>query len=322
MNNAIEITVIGRLLETGTVKASARNHKLISRFEIARWIDPSGRKNEWKARELALEMLTKRLNELLPSWQDDFAFLRSISRNPFDPSDIELISTLRRPVALREMINRRSWNATRGLGPKHHFRMAAEVTLTKDWVARFRPNLGLCGVADEGQIDFSGISSSLTECFLPERAWFKIREMSGILPRLVITCENIAAYVDLPVNQSIMVIYSPGADTEPAIKMLNILPSVPWVHFGDYDHEGIEIAKRISVETKRSLDLFVPQFAVEYLSSARDVKTPWGEIPNDPIFVELKHHRKRIFQEVFMLDERLAIELENLCISGVANEAQ
>ena len=69
-----------------------------------------------------------------------------------------------------------------------------------------------------------------------------------MLPRAVITCENLGAYIDLPANESTLVIYSPGADTEAAVALLKMFPAAQWMHFGDLDPEGVEISKRIAGE--------------------------------------------------------------------------
>lgn len=312
MINAIEITVLARLIETGVAKLSERNEPLIRRFETARWIDPGTRKNEWCARPDALPNLEFRLGALLPSWQQDFEFLRSIDRNPLDPRDIESLPALRRQVGVTGMLNRRTWNAAVGLGPKHQARLPAQTVLTKDWILRFRPNTGFCGVFAGKESHFCESDSVTTECMIPERAWMKFEEFSGVLPKAMVTCENLGAYIDLPVHESIMVIYSPGKDIEAASNIIKRLPGVPWVHFGDLDPEGIVIAESIAQEVHRKINMFVPSFVMDYLPG-QPVKTEWTHIPDLPIFVELKQTRKRIFQEVFLLDERLPDELAVIC---------
>ena len=76
--------------------------------------------------------------------------------------------------------------------------------------------------------------------------------------------------------------------------------------------EGIDIAKRIADESKKTLSLFIPFFAEDYLDAAKPVKTTWGDIPHIPLLLKLKEKKKRIFQEVFMLDERLKEALDRV----------
>lgn len=304
MKDSLQIATIARLLETGIIKKNDRNDFLIKRFETERLIDPSGRMNEWKARSQAAESFEAKLAVLLPAWREDFLFLRSINRNPFDPRDIESLPALRRRVTAMGLINRRNWNAASGLSPKHQSRMPSEAALTKDWGLRFRPNKGLQGRVSGELVNFSAIATVLTECFIPERGWMGLEGFSDILPTTIVTCENLGAYVDFPSHDSLMIIYSPGADIEPATKLLRMLPEALWVHFGDIDPEGVEIAENIARETGRNLNLFIPSFASEYLPG-RPVETHWGSIPETPIFAKLKKDKKRLFQEVFMLDDRL-----------------
>ena len=306
MIDAVEISVLARLVETGTIKVGVRNESIVRRLETARWIMPGKRKSEWLVRQENITHLKERLSELLPSWRKDLDFLRSIGRAPFNPSDIEAIPMLRRQTSAPvNMVNRRNWNAAVGLGPKHKAKMPAKGVLTKDWVLRFRPNNGLMGVYDKEIVDLAGMAAVWTECVIPERAWINFKLFSGVLPKVIITCENLGAYIDLPVSESTLVIFSPGADTEAAVALLKMLPTAAWMHFGDLDPEGIDIAKRIAGELKRDVKLLIPFFAEDYLDAAKPLETAWSEIPDIPLLVALKEKRKRIFQEVFMLDGRL-----------------
>jgi len=97
-------------------------------------------------------------------------------------------------------------------------------------------------------------------------------------------------------------------DTEAAVALLKMFPAAKWMHFGD--PEGIDIAKRIAGEACRDMNLLIPFFATDYLDAAKPVETAWGKIPDIPLLEALKEKKKRIFQEVFMLDRRLLEALE------------
>lgn len=314
MINSIEISALARLVETGAIKVGVKNDSLVRRFETARWIVLGVRKSEWVIRPDKKFCMEERLSILMPSWREDFSFLRSIGRDPYAPSDIEALPMLRRQrIVSGTMVNRRNWNAAAGLGPKHKAKVSAHASLTKDWVLRFRPNAGLVCKQSSGITDLAEMAVIWTECLIPERAWTGIQTFSGVLPAAVITCENLGAYIDLPVNDSTLVIYSPGADTESAVALLKLLPATSvWLHFGDLDPEGIDIAQRLSVETNRDMKLLIPFFAEDYIDAARPVETAWGDVPDIQLLRALKEKRKRIFQEVFMLDERLSDALESL----------
>lgn len=310
MSNALEIASLGRLVETGLIKRVGRNDQLLRRFETARWIEPTGRKDEWRPQGGARAYLEARLNEIASTWREDFQFLRSLERDPYDPRALEAMPALKRQKSVTGMLNRRNWNAAAGLGPKHEPQIAPTAVLTKDWVLRFRPNKGLRGVFADKEVDFHEMASTLTECVVPERLWLRFNGFMGEVPKLVVTCENLGAYVDLAVSDTTMVIYSPGADIEAAVALIRLLPkSSRWFHFGDIDPHGLEIAESLAKETARDLSLFIPSFAEEYLPG-RPVETPWHKTPDSPLFKELRRTRQRIFQEVFMLDNRLGQEID------------
>jgi hypothetical protein len=314
MTDALEISLLARLLETGEAKAGVRNRDLIQRLITACWIEPTLRRSIWAARPAAYVSMKERLAVLLPTWEQDFALLRRIDHSPFEPSDIAALPMLRRQISVTaEMINRRNWKAAAGLGPKHLAKLAAPALLTKDWVLRFRPNEGLAGIGEDGTLlDFTERARREYECAIPERGWMKVRGLCHIMPELVITCENIGAYIDLPVDSATLVIYAPGADIEAAVSLLRMLPKTPWLHFGDLDQEGVLIGHSMAAALGREVQLLVPSFAPDYLDAARPVKTAWGTEPTMPLFAQLRKNRKRIFQEVFMLDARLRTEIAEI----------
>lgn len=318
MSEALEIASLGRLLENGAIKLVARNGQLITRWRTARWIEPSGRKDEWRTRAEALSQIEERMSMLTPAWREDFAFLRSMALDPFDPRVLEALPVLRRQKAITGLINRRNWNAAAGLGPKHSPQIASTATLTRDWIVRFRPNDGLRALFGDRELDLYQMASLLTECALPERLWLRFRAFTGTPPTTIITCENLGAYVDLPLPPSAMAIYSPGADVEAAVALLNALPAARWIHFGDIDPDGLEIADTLGRETGRAVQFYVPSFAEEYLPG-RPTETPWKEVPDRQIFHELKRTQKRIFHEVFMLDSRLPNDLLELANANGVN---
>jgi len=310
MKDATEIACLARLLETGTIRAGRKNEALIHRFETARWVTLGSRKEEWVLRSGKAPDLENRLSILLPTWRLDFDLLRSIGRDHFDASDIAALPMLRRNInASGRMINRRNWNAAVGLGPKHKAKIPPQGSLTKDWVLRIRPNKGLMGLMDKAEVDLYSLASVWTECVIPERAWIVFGGFSGVIPQTIITCENLGAYIDFPAHETTLVVFSPGADTEAAIALLKMFPAAVWMHFGDLDPEGIDIAKRIAGEVGREISLLIPYFAHDYLDAAKPVETAWGEVPDIPLLLTLKEKKKRIFQEVFMLDGRLVESL-------------
>lgn len=308
MSNALEIASLGRLVETGLIRLADRNDHLLRRFETARWVEPTGRKGEWCVQSGAAAPLEERLCEIAPSWRADFQFLRSIEQDPYNPRAIEALPALKRQKTVSSMINRRNWNAAAGLGPKHEPQIAPTTRLTKDWALRFRPNKGLRGQFADSEVNLYEMASAMTECLIPERLWLRFGGFHGELPKLAVTCENLGAYIDLVIPDAAMAIYSPGSDIEAAAALIKHLPNARWLHFGDIDPDGLQIAKNLAGAAERKMNFFVPSFADEYLPG-RPVETPWRNVPDHHLFHELRRTQKRIFQEVFMLDSRLASEI-------------
>jgi hypothetical protein len=108
-----------------------------------------------------------------------------------------------------------------------------------------------------------------------------------------------------------MVLYSPGKDTVVAVELLNRIPSASWIHFGDIDPTGFQIAQQIANVTNRKLQFYIPSFAQDYLPG-ENLKGRWGDFEGHehPIVSELMKSNRRLFQEVFMLDSRLSRDLE------------
>jgi hypothetical protein len=308
----IEIAVLGRLLETGSAREGVRNSSLIARLETARWIVPTTGRNVWSLREDSRAAALARLASLLPSWESDFALLRRLGRSPFDANDVDALPMLRRQVVVTlPMMHRRNWYAAVGIGPKHRPKRTPPCILTKDWVLRFRPSRGLVGIVQGSpSIDFYAARRG-GEYPLPERAWVEIERIEGVSPKAAFTCENLGAFVDLPVEDSILVIFAPGADTEPATALLRMLPAVPWFHFPDLDGRGVSIGQQIGRALGRACEPFIPSFAEDYVDASRVQHEAWTDESPDRFLRTLAAGRRRIFQEVLMTDPRLRDAIVN-----------
>lgn len=312
--DALEIALLARLIEHGTSPESGRNRALIRRYETAGWLLPSSRRNDWLVREEAVLHIRSRLATLLPTWETDFKLLQAHGLDPRKPLDIEALPALRRPVVAKGKINRRNWKSAAGLGPKRKSMLKTEATLTSDWVMRLRPNKGLLAKWEDGSTDLWEMAQIWTECPIPQRQWLNLREFAGTPPALVITCENLGAYIDLPLPENALAVFSPGKQTEFAIGLLAKLPTSKWVHFGDLDPEGLEIAEQIANASGRKMALYIPSFATEYvkLGMAQKKKVVWKTESEHPVLKGLAERREGLYQEVFMLDPRLEEEIAEL----------
>lgn len=327
-SDALEIALLARLIEDGTGPESARNRALIERYEIAGWLMRSSRRNEWLVRNEAGQHLRSRLATLLPDWETDFKLLQAHGLDPRKPQDIEALPALRRPAVAKGKINRRNWKSAAGLGPKRKSMLKTEATLTSDWVMRIRPSKGLVAKWEDGTTDLWEMARIWTECPIPQRKWLTLHELAGTQPAVVITCENLGAYIDLPLPENSLAVFSPGKHVELAIELLARLPSSKWVHFGDLDPEGLEIAEQIANAAGRKIALYIPSFANEYVESGLAQKKDvfWKIELNHPVLKMLTTRSEGLYQEVFMLDTRLEGEIAELQngvdLHGITIEAE
>jgi hypothetical protein len=277
MIESVEIALLARLHSTGNCRESERIGSLIQRYQTAGWIIKGKRRHEWNLKEHAVEDVENRLTVLLPTWKSDFAFLIKQGKSPFKTADLEALSALRRPAPRKNYINRRNWCAISGAGPKHRQHRHSSDDLTVDWVLRLRPNQGLTAVLEDKEVDLYEIASLWTECVIPERAWANIKGFKGNLPKVIITCENLGAYIDIPDIPNAAIVYSPGKDIRSTVNLLDSLPSSGWIHFGDIDPEGVNIALQIAKKTKRPFSSFIPSFIEDYFDLSHRVRVSWKE---------------------------------------------
>lgn len=315
MKEAIEIALLARLLDKGNCRAASRTAILITRYQTAGWLVAGTRRDEWCVADASQEVLSARLRSLLPTWKQDFGLLHTLGRDPLDPKDIAALPALRRGRSATGLLNRRNWYAVAGLGPKRRALIAPDATLTRDWTLRLRPNVGLRALLKTGEIELDAMAELWSECVLPERGWRRVLTLVGTSPQILITCENLGVFVDLPLSSGAAAAFAPGTDIEPAVALLTKLPQTRWTHFGDLDPEGIAIARQISRATNRPMTLYIPTFADEYLDLAQKHSVNWSGNPEltHPVISVLTERQAGIFQEVFMTDPRLAEDLSAYC---------
>ena len=121
----------------------------------------------------------------------------------------------------------------------------------------------------------------------------------------MVSCENLGADIDLEVPDDVLLVYSPWANSGAAVALMSLLLAVSWIHFGDLDPEGIGIAHQIGRKLNREPRLLISSFAEDYIDAAKPTLIPWADDYRHSVLKELKERQKRLFQEVFVLDERL-----------------
>jgi hypothetical protein len=173
-----------------------------------------------------------------------------------------------------------------------------------------RPPRGLLARTERGQLDLEAIARVLGEVAVPERALREGLTLEGAI-RAVLLVENLGAWRDLPDLDGWLLVHVPGWDTPTVGLLLDRLRSVPILHFGDLDPNGIRILQHL--RTMRSdIRCFVPSFWEESVVT-RGLPGAWPEDLDlreaPPLVQRLAAQRLWLEQETIVLDPRLPAAL-------------
>ena len=192
---------------------------------------------------------------------------------------------------------------TRGLTDRRR-QALGDVEMTRDGIVRVRPNVGLILERGDSSIDASTLASLAGEVVLNERALTSGTVVAGHRPAAALLVENLGPYLDVQVSEDWMIIHVPGWNTATVKHVLDQLGSVPLVHFGDLDPEGVEIVTHLRRSYPR-LRWAVPTFWKEYVPE-RARRKRWPEdiaLDGAPALVhELKQSSLWLEQETIVLD--------------------
>lgn len=326
MGAETEIALIARLLETGVATQSQENAVILSRFANALWVQPAGPKDSWKAVPAQRQALEDRLTQLLPTWSTDFPQLKAKGFDPRLSRDIKVLPALRAQwertttdthLWRARLWNRHNWNACQTNDPKKERPCPPDVMLTDDWVLRLRMTGEFrIGFTDGATLSIRDRTINEGECLIAERLILRCTGVLGTPPRVIVSCENLGAYMDIETEEDVLVVYSPGNDRRAVVALLRLLPNVPWVHFGDLDCEGYQIAQRIAEETDRPLRVYIPKFAADLIAKGltlpRTNGNAWSlEVARcHPTLQSLASKDCVLYQEVFVGDPRLTRDLQ------------
>ncbi|EKP0302677.1 hypothetical protein JGX26_000589 [Aeromonas veronii] len=162
--------------------------------------------------------------------------------------------------------------------------LLAELSLTQDEVIRIRTLEPLSLVDRQGQQhDMTAMMALLGELALPERTLGTLAAI-GWQGERVITVENKGAFVDYPLQPGQLLLFAPGRNTTLAKQLIPLLPAgVQWVHFGDLDQRGIDIAIELARELNRPAMLWLPcelqPYLDHYARPVRTFATDSGKVP-------------------------------------------
>ena len=188
----------------------------------------------------------------------------------------------------------------------------AGIELTRDGIARLRPNKGLMLEGPDRCIDASVFVDIAGEMVLTERALRDGTRLTARRPSVALLVENLGPYIDVRVPEDWIVIHVPGWNTATARLALDQLEDIPLLHFGDLDPQGAGIVNHLKKHYSR-LRWVVPEFWKECVPK-RALKRPWSndlDLTDAPELVhELKNSGLWLEQETIILDTRLPTALE------------
>ena len=186
------------------------------------------------------------------------------------------------------------------------------IELTRDWIARLRPNKGLVLENAAERIDASVFATIAGEVVLNERALKNGTRLTGVRPKVALLIENLGPYIDVPAPEDWIVIHVPGLNTMSTMQVLNQLEDIPILHFGDLDPGGAKIVRNLGKSFPR-LQWVVPDFWNECVPD-RAQKKAWPsnlDLTGAPSLVRtLKDEGLWLEQETITLDPRLPAALE------------
>lgn len=269
-----------RLLLLATLRETKVAAPLLAELEELGMIAPSTRKGEFRLLAQQEEKFRRYLGVRWPGFdQAEQAF----SAQPTLISAIALRALRRASPQLpagKTEINRKTWSAWAGAHSKSGCATPPQgILLTSDDDLRLRPNMGLQIIGEQGgALECDVCRTMFGELIVPERGFLRNWHVTGVLPRLVLTVENIGAYIDFPMPPWLLLVHAPGRNTFLATRFLDRLPAtVPWAHFGDLDPAGLDIALSLRApETGRTPVPWVPNIAFELLEThSLPLGSPW-----------------------------------------------
>jgi hypothetical protein len=284
--------------------------------ELARlsWTRRTARRDELALDPQHRTDLETLLDRAWPLWREGVARLEALGL-PVDERGWRRLGDLERQDALPtlpERLNVRT--ATAAVAPHSKSALSdsrleglGDVDLTRDGVLRLRPHVGLRLVRNELSFSAEELATVLGEVTISERAFRDGTRLAGEAPQALLLVENKGTFVDLRAPAGWLVAHVPGWDTASVRDLLEQLPGVPVVHFGDLDPNGVRIVRHLR-QLCPSLVWAVPEFWAEHVPG-RALTRPWPDdldLSQAPALVrELATRGLWLEQELLALDPRL-----------------
>ncbi len=284
--------------------------------ELARlpWTRRTSRRDELALDPPHRADLETLLDRAWPGWRDAVARLEALGL-PVDERGWRRLGDLDRHDALPPLPGRLNVRtATAAVAPHSKATLSearleglGDVDLTRDGVVRLRPTPALRLVRGELSFSAAELATVLGEVTISERAFRDGTRLGGERPRALLLVENKGTFVDLRAPEGWLVAHVPGWDTSSVRDLLEQLPGVPVVHFGDLDPNGVRIVRHLR-ELCPSLRWAVPGFWAEHVPD-RALPRPWPDdldLGDAPALVrDLAARGLWLEQELLALDPRL-----------------
>lgn len=312
-----------RLLLLGTIRSTRIAEPLLVEAEELGLVVPGRRQNEFRLPPHCKEKFRRYLKVRWPQLDEaEYAFFGS----PETISGTALRTMRRMPLVFPAGIarlNRKTWSAWAGAHSKSGYRTPPEgVLVTTDEALRLRANAGLEFSGEGGERLAADVCQALFgETIIPERGLAQSWRFGGELPKLILTVENIGAYVDLSVPTWLLLIHAPGRNTLLATRFIDRLPQdIPWFHFGDVDPAGLDIALSIRArDSGRRPTPWIPRAANALLDThSLPLELPWparrfpADLLINPVLRWLVDHQRWLEHEAVVLSPGFRDELDKL----------
>ena len=184
-----------------------------------------------------------------------------------------------------------------------------EQVVTKDEILRLRSfGSGLRLYGQDGYVIDADLETTMrTEVAITERLWLAISHVVIAQDSLVITVENLGAFVDFPACDGVVLVYSSGANFTMAAELIKRHLSLnEWTHFPDIDPKGIQIGRQLAKALGRAAKLWFPSFwpQARRRSMQGKSKMAWADILVPEELATLAQANEWIEQELLVIDQR------------------
>lgn len=302
------------LVVSGRLRCRKAQQEVWSHLAELSWTQRTGRRDELAVVESRCHELERLLTQVWPEWLAVRAELTGAGL-PISLAGwlrLQDIERARAAKGLPSRLNRRT--ATALVGPHSKASLSAprrealaDLDVMHDGTLRLRTPEGLRLRCGEQDLDCATIAGVLGEVILTERALADGAVLSGRPPRALLLVENLGAYLDVPAPSGWILAHVPGWDTRTVRLLLQQVPDLPVLHFGDLDPNGVRIMRHLR-EVRPDLRWVVPDFWTEYVPKV-GLRAAWptgidlSDLP--PLVTQLASSGTWLEQEAIVLDPRL-----------------